>query len=62
MDDRIIQVSGFGVSNTNDTKCDYMVVGVTVGGRVVITTGDGMWADISPKAIKPDPKNKLKRK
>ena len=46
-EDKIIQISGFGVSNTKSTQCDYMVAGLTESGRVVITTGDGVWADIS---------------
>ena len=46
--DKIIQVSGFGVNNTSQTQCNYMIVGLTKSGRVVITTGDRKWADISP--------------
>ena len=47
--DRIVQVSGFGVNNTSRTQSDFMVVGLTQDGRVVITNGDGIWCDISPK-------------
>lgn len=47
--DKIIQVSGFGVENTNTTQCNYMIVGVTESGKVVISRGDGEWGDISPK-------------
>lgn len=47
--DKIIQVSGFGIKDTTITQCDYMVVGLTESGKVVITNGDGEWVDISPK-------------
>lgn len=53
-EDKIIQVSGFGVENTNTTQCNYMIVGVTEAGRVLITTGDGIWFDISPKEASND--------
>lgn len=49
MKDKIIQVSGFGVRNTQYTQCEYMIAGLTESGKVIITTGDGIWADISPK-------------
>ena len=49
MEDKIIQVSAFGVKNVHQTQCDYMIVGLTESGKVVITNGDGIWADISPK-------------
>ena len=51
--DKIIQVSGFGVKNTIGTQCDYLVVGLTESGRVLISRGnsDGDWFDISPKKI-----------
>jgi hypothetical protein len=49
-DEKIVQVSGFSVDPARfDNQVDYMVVGVTNTGRVVITTGDGQWGDISPK-------------
>ena len=48
-DEKIIQVSGFGVNNTSNTQCDYMLVGLTATGKVVISTGDGEWTDVSPK-------------
>lgn len=48
-EDKIIQVSGFGVENTSLTQCNYLIVGLTESGQVVITTGDGVWANISPK-------------
>lgn len=51
--DPIVQVSGFGVANTNGTQCDYMLVGLTQSGQVVISRGDGDWADISPAAPTP---------
>jgi len=47
--DKIIQVSGFGVKNTERTQCDFMVVGITESGKIIITQGDGIWCDISPK-------------
>lgn len=53
MKDKIIQVSGFGIANTQDTQCNYLIVGVTMSGKVVITIGDGIWSDISPKASQP---------
>ena len=46
--DPIVQVSGFGVKNTVNTQCDYMLVGLTKSGRVVMSTGDGIWCDVSP--------------
>lgn len=45
--DKITQVSGFGVANTPNTQCDYMLVGLTESGRVVISNGDGQWADVT---------------
>lgn len=48
--EKIIQVSGFGVENTVNTQCNYMIVGVTDRGRVVISRGDGEWADITGDA------------
>jgi len=48
-EDKIVQVSGFGVDFVINSQVDYMVVGLTESGKVVITTGDGYWADISPK-------------
>ena len=49
MMDKIIQVSGFGVANTSTTQCNYLLVGLTESGKVVLSTGDGHWADVSPK-------------
>ncbi len=46
--DRIIQVSGFGVANTSSTQCDYMLVALTYDGRVIMSTGDREWFDVSP--------------
>lgn len=51
MKEQIIQVSGFGVNNNMYTQCDYMVVGVTNFGRVVISRGDGEWSDIGPNYL-----------
>jgi len=47
--DKIIQISGFSVENTSSTQCNYMIVGLTESGKVLITTGDGQWSDISAK-------------
>ena len=47
--DKIIQVSGFGVENNFQTQSSWMVVGLLQDGRVVITNGDGVWCDISPR-------------
>lgn len=49
--EKIVQVSGFGVENTEDTQTNYMVVAVTDRGRVVISCGDTRWSDISPPEI-----------
>lgn len=49
MAEKIIQVSGFGVHNTNQTQCDYMLVAVTNEGRVVMSMGDREWTDVSPR-------------
>ena len=43
MEDKIIQVSGFGVNNTKDTQCDYVIVALSERGKVLITSGDGIW-------------------
>ena len=53
MEDKIIQISGFGVENNQSTQCSYMIVGLTESGKVLITRGDGEWADINPKASQP---------
>ena len=47
--EKIVQVSGFGVANSSNTQCDYLIVALTKNGRVIISRGDGQWADISPK-------------
>ena len=49
MSDKIIQVSGFGVKNTHNTQCDYMLVGLTESGKVVMSTGDGQWSNVGPE-------------
>ena len=49
MEDKIVQVSGFGVENNASTQCDYVIVGVTESGKVLITSGDGKWSNISPR-------------
>ena len=48
--DKITQVSGFGVSNTVNTQCDYMLTAVTASGKVLMSTGDGVWADVTGDA------------
>ena len=47
--DPIVQVNGFGVENTASTQCNFMLVGLTKSGKVVLSTGDGIWSDVSPK-------------
>jgi hypothetical protein len=49
LEDPIVQISGFGVKNT------MYIVGLTASGKVVITTGDREWADISPRNRKARP-------
>lgn len=49
MKDKIIQVSGFGVANTNNTQCDYILIALTESGKVLMAYGDGAWRDISPE-------------
>ena len=45
MKDKIIQVSGFGVNNTQRTQTDYMLVALTQNGKVLLSQGDGKWTD-----------------
>ena len=45
MKDKIIQVSGFGVNNTQRTQTDYMLVALTQSGKVLLSQGDGRWTD-----------------
>ena len=47
--DKIIQVSGFGVENTVTTQCNYLLVALTEDGKVLLSTGDGKWGDVSPR-------------
>lgn len=47
--DQIISVSGFGVEDTVSTQCNYMLVGLTVSGKVLLSTGDGKWTDVTGK-------------
>ena len=47
--DPIVQVSGFGVEHTMQTQCNFLLVGLTKSGKVVLSTGDGIWSDVSPK-------------
>ena len=47
--DKIVQVSGFGCRNTPYTQTEYMLVGLTEAGRVVLSNGNGEWADVTTK-------------
>jgi hypothetical protein len=47
MNDKIIQVNGFGVANTKNTQCDYMLVALTESGRVLMSRGNGEWCDVT---------------
>jgi len=49
MADKIIQVSGFGVENNSATQCSYLLCALTDCGKVLLSTGDGKWHDVSPK-------------
>ena len=53
--EKIVQVSGFGVNNTKNTQCDYMLVGVTSFGRVVMSRGDKEWVDVGPENLRAPP-------
>lgn len=46
--DKIIQVSGFGVENTQSTQCNYMLIALTESGKVILSQGDGQWSDVGP--------------
>ena len=48
MEDKIIQVSGFGVENTHQTQTYYMLVALTESGKVFMNHGGSSWIDISP--------------
>lgn len=48
--ERITSVSGFPVGPPEQHA--YLLVGITVIGRVVISNGDGQWVDVSPKSRK----------
>jgi len=47
--DPIVQVSGFPVENTPNTQCYYLLVGLTKSGKVILSTGDREWFDVSPE-------------
>jgi len=49
MEDKIIQVSGFGVEYNSATQCNYLLCALTESGKVLLSTGDGVWIDVSPK-------------
>lgn len=44
----IVQVSGFSVANTSRTQCEFMLVGLTRDGRIVMSTGDRKWTEVGP--------------
>lgn len=48
MSDKIIQVSGFGLQ-PNEYGNDYLLVALTESGKVILSTGDSNWGDVSPK-------------
>jgi hypothetical protein len=54
--DKIIQVSGFGVKNTMSTQCEYLLVALTESGKVLLSTGDRIWCDVS--AVPPEGEQK----
>ena len=49
MSDKIIQITSCGVQNTFNTQCDYLIFALTESGKVLASTGDCQWCDISPK-------------
>lgn len=51
MGDKIIQASGFPYINSSDQSM-YLLVAVTEYGRVLMSEGDGRWADITGDAMK----------
>jgi hypothetical protein len=52
MNDKIIQVSGFGVDNTIRTQCNYMIIALTESGKVLLSQGGSpKWFDITPANI-----------
>jgi len=46
MEDKIIQVTGFTIGPP--WQLAYLLVGVTNGGQVVMSQGDGEWAAVGP--------------
>lgn len=46
-EDKIICVNGFSVGHPQQHA--YLLVGVTESGTVVMSTGDGNWADVGPR-------------
>ena len=49
MRDKIKQICGFGVKNTASTQSNFMIGALTKKGKVIITNGNGIWVDITPK-------------
>jgi len=45
--DKIIKVNGFGVGYNFRTQTDYMLVALTENGKVLMSTGDGHWCDVT---------------
>jgi len=50
-DDKIIQVSGFGVENNHITQCNYMLCALTESGQVLLSRGDGEWTNVTQKGL-----------
>jgi hypothetical protein len=51
--ERIIQVSGIGCNPIHDgINVNYFLVGLTNMGRVIMSSGDGEWGDVSDPATK----------
>lgn len=46
----VIQVSGFPVEYTDVNQSYYFLVAVTNVGRVIMSRGDGDWADVTGNA------------
>ena len=49
MEDRILQVSGFGVASAATTQWNFALVALTANGRVLLSRRAGEWHDVGPK-------------
>jgi hypothetical protein len=58
--DKIISVNGFGVENTVNTQCNYMLVALTESGKVLLSTGDKNWCDVSAHNTQQDDDERVK--